>query len=124
MEDRRTAKRKTGDKGELLAAEMLEKEGYYIIERNFSCKIGEIDIIAASRCENVLAFTEVKSRNRTDYGLPCEAVGRRKQHRLRLCAQLWLKINPRYKKLQPRMDIIEILFIDGIAYGRHLKNAF
>ena len=124
MEDKRTQKRRTGDKGELLAVEMLEKAGYYIVERNFSCRIGEIDIIAAHPDDRVLAFTEVKTRNRLDYGLPCEAVGKSKQRKLRLCAELWLKINHCYSYLQPRMDIIEIIYKDGNAYGRHLKNAF
>ena len=124
MEDRRTQKRRTGDKGELLAVEMLEKKGYCIVERNFACRIGEIDIIASHPMEKVLAFAEVKTRNRLDYGLPCEAVGKSKQRKLKLCAQLWLKIHPQYSKLQPRMDIIEVLFLGGNAYGRHLKNAF
>ena len=124
MPDNRTSKRRTGDRGETLAAEMLEKAGYYIVERNFSCRIGEIDIIAAHPQDRVIAFAEVKTRNRLDYGLPCEAVGKDKQRKLKLCAQLWLKINPCYSYLQPRMDIIEIIYKDGNAYGRHLKNAF
>ena len=124
MEDKRTQKRRTGDRGELLAVEMLEKAGYCILERNFSCRIGEIDIIAADPKNRVLAFAEVKTRNRLDHGLPCEAVGKNKQRKLKLCAELWLKINHCYSCLQPRMDIIEIIFKDGNAYGRHLKNAF
>ena len=59
------------------ATKYLEKQGYQIIQRNFSCKQGEIDIIAKDKNEYV--FIEVKTRQNTHYGMPCEAVHSRKQ---------------------------------------------
>jgi putative endonuclease len=122
--DRRTYKRRVGDRGEDAACGMLEKEGMRIICRNFSCKTGEIDIIAFDPEECALVFTEVKTRNNTVCGLPCEFVGKDKQRRLRLTAEYYLLRNPVYRKCPLRMDIVEILQTDRGAYGRHIKNAF
>ena len=122
--DKRTPKRRLGDEGEEQACKMLASKGFRIEQRNYSCKMGEIDIIAVHPKERVLAFVEVKTRRRTDMGLPCEAVGWKKQQKLRRCAQLWLMQNPVFSAYQPRLDIIEILEIEGLLYGRHLENAF
>ncbi|HPX70576.1 MAG TPA: YraN family protein [Bacillota bacterium] len=121
-EDRRTSKQKAGDRGEDIAAGFLEKQGYRVLYRKYRTRFGEIDIVA--RKGRVIAFVEVKARKRTDYGLPCEAVDRRKQRRLKLGAEYFLLVNPWCKSLQPRMDIIELLFLERGSYIRHLKNAF
>ncbi|PJE68462.1 YraN family protein, partial [Candidatus Shapirobacteria bacterium CG10_big_fil_rev_8_21_14_0_10_38_8] len=55
-----------GGRGESLAVDILRKQGYKILQRNFSCKIGEIDIIALD--DNVLIFVEVKTRSNSWYG--------------------------------------------------------
>ena len=122
--DKRTQQRKTGDAGEELAVSVLKKEGYEIEARNFACKCGEIDIIARNNREELIAFVEVKSRNRTDFGLPCEAVNSAKQHRLRRTAEYYLMTHRGLSEFQPSMDIIEILRINGDVYFRHIKNAF
>ena len=92
--------------------------------RNFSCKMGEIDIIAIDGRQNTIAFIEVKTRRNTDFGLPCQAVDRGKQHKLRRCAELFLMRNRRFTPLQPSMDIIEVLHTDRGIFARHIKNAF
>ena len=79
--DKRTPKRRLGDEGEEQACKMLASKGFRIEQRNYSCKMGEIDIIAVHPKERVLAFVEVKTRGRTDMGLPCEAVGWKKQQK-------------------------------------------
>lgn len=66
-----------GKEGEDFAADYLQKQGYEIIDRNFECKQGEIDIIAKDKNEYV--FIEVKTRQNLHYGMPCEAVNERKQ---------------------------------------------
>ena len=66
-----------GKEGEDFAADYLQKQGYEIIDRNFECKQGEIDIIAKDKNEYV--FIEVKTRQNLHYGMPCEAVDERKQ---------------------------------------------
>ncbi len=125
ISDKRTEKRKTGDFGENTAAKWLLRHGYRIVVRNFLCKSGEIDIIAADDDKKVLAFVEVKIRNSLDYGLPCQSVGISKQRRLRRSAEFFLKGNTYLRhNYQPRMDIIEILSLNAEVYLRHLENAF
>ena len=123
-EDRRTQKRKTGDRGEDAACRLLEREGYRIAARNFSCKIGEIDIVAVHPGEKLLAFVEVKTRAGTAFCMPCEAVDRKKQAKLRRCAEVYMLKNGKPSGFQPSMDIIEIIKAESGLYGRHLKNAF
>ena len=123
VNDNRTEKRKTGDSGEDAAASFLVRKGYTIVARNFRCKTGELDIVAADK-SGVIAFVEVKSRKSTDFGLPCQAVNQKKQRRLIHTAQYFLLKNPQLRHLQPRMDIIEILKVDGQCYIRHLPNSF
>jgi len=118
----KTEKRREGDYGEELACRYLTKKNYHIIERNYSCKTGEVDIIASDG--DLIAFIEVKTRHRTDYGYPCEAVDRKKQLRLVKTAQFYLKTHTWYAGLQPRMDIIEILLKGDDVFIRHLENAF
>ena len=65
--------RKIGKIGEDKACDFLTRKGYRIIDRNFSCKQGEIDIVAISKL-NELVFVEVKTRRNLKYGTPCEAV--------------------------------------------------
>ena len=69
-------KKEFGNTGEDIATEYLEKQGYIILERNFYCKQGEIDIIAKDK--NEVVFVEVKSRSDVGYGLPSEAVTKQK----------------------------------------------
>ena len=103
---------------------MLIREGMRILCRNFYCKIGEIDIIAFDPESCAIVFAEVKTRNSSVYGLPCEFVNRDKQRRLRLTAEYYLLRNPGYRNCGQRMDIVEILRTDRGLYGRHIKNAF
>ena len=122
--DTRTRKRKTGDSGEEAACGMLVREGMRIICRNFSCRTGEIDIVAFDPDAGAVVFAEVKTRNSTEYGLPCEFVGKEKQRRLRLTAEYYLLRNPGLRRCPLRMDIVEILQTDKGLFGRHIRNAF
>ena len=122
--DNRTEKRKTGDRGENAAARYLEKNGFKVICRNFSCKLGEIDLIAVRKNEMHISFIEVKTRKNTDHGLPCEFVGRSKQKRLIRTAEVFLLKNPQYADYEMSMDIFEVLTIGRELYVRHLENAF
>lgn len=77
-----------GSYGESLACTILKSHGYKILERNFSCKIGEIDIIALK--DNILCFIEVKTRTFSKYGFPCEAIDYYKQKKLGRLAQFYV----------------------------------
>jgi putative endonuclease len=76
-----------GQDGEDLAANWYEAEGYALLERNWRCREGEIDIVAARG--SLTVFCEVKTRSSARFGLPAEAVGRAKQLRARRLAALW-----------------------------------
>jgi putative endonuclease len=82
------AKDALGRRGELLAVEYLERAGMRILDRNWRCAEGEIDIVAAER--QVLVVCEVKTRSGTRYGTPLEAITRAKRARLRRLAARWL----------------------------------
>jgi putative endonuclease len=77
-----------GRQGEQLAAEYLQRAGLRILDRNWRCAEGEIDIVAADR--RVLVVCEVKTRSDTRYGTPLEAITRQKRNRLRRLAVRWL----------------------------------
>jgi putative endonuclease len=76
--------------GEEEAADYLEAQGYDILCRNFTCCAGEIDIIAHPRGENIICFTEVKTRRNSNFGRPAEAVTAAKQKHIRRAATYFL----------------------------------
>jgi len=77
-----------GRAGEQVAAEYLERAGLRVLDRNWRCADGEIDIVAAER--QVLVVCEVKTRSGTRFGTPLEAITRNKRARLRRLAARWL----------------------------------
>ena len=82
------AKNNLGRWGEQAAVEYLERAGLRILDRNWRCAEGEIDIVAAER--QVLVICEVKTRSGAQYGSPLEAITPRKRARLRRLAVRWL----------------------------------
>ena len=111
-----------GSWGERKATEYLISKKYSIIYNNYSCNIGEIDIIAQDG--EFLVFVEVKLRTRTDKGLPCEFISRAKMHRIIRTAQYFMMGRPELSRLQMRFDVIEILRLKSGVYMRHTENAF
>lgn len=108
---------KLGVAGEQKAVEYLQKNGYKILERNFTTKLGEIDIIASK--QNTIIFVEVKQRESLKYGYPREAITNYKAQKIRKVAQLYLKIHKLMCE-KVRFDCVEIL-ADNIT---HLENCF
>ncbi|HUB68979.1 MAG TPA: YraN family protein [Acidimicrobiales bacterium] len=82
-----TSARVTGLLGEAQAAAWYSARGYTVVARNWSCRDGEVDIIA--RMGRLTVFCEVKSRSSLAFGTPAEAVGFKKQARLRRLAARW-----------------------------------
>jgi putative endonuclease len=98
-------KKALGKTGEERAAKYLSGKGYRVLERNYSTKQGEIDLIALHRGE--LVFVEVKTRTTDAYGAPEHAVNPRKQQRMVKAALSYIK----YKKLHQmpcRFDVVAI----------------
>lgn len=99
-------KRKTGTTYEVLAADYLTKQGYRILEMNYRCKLGEIDIIAAEY--GYLVFAEVKYRANTAMGTAAEAVDFRKQSIIRRVAGHYLTVKHLPEDMPCRFDVIGI----------------
>src|SRR5690606_42139047 len=74
---------------------MLREDGYEILDRNWRCREGEIDIVARDPRSDAIAFVEVKTRSGTGFGHPSEAVGAVKLERLRRLAGRWLSAHGR-----------------------------
>ena len=116
-------KRKTtGIIGERLAADFLTKQGYEIIETNFRCKEGEVDIIAED--EGCLVFVEVRTKTSRMYGTPEESVTARKKEHLRNTAARYLEIHPEFSA-QWRIDFVavEMTSAGKVLRLEVLKNA-
>ena len=114
-------KKLIGRWGESEAAAYLKKKHYRIVGMNYSCRFGEIDLIAENR--EFVAFVEVKTRKSDAFATAREFVTTAKQARVRTAAQLWLQSNP--TKKQPRFDVIEVYGDNGaVAAIEHIENAF
>ena len=112
-------KKELGNTGEEISVKYLEKQGYIILERNFYCKQGEIDIIAKDK--NEIVFIEVKSRSNTEYGLPSEGVTKQKIKHLYRTAKYFLYKNKMLNEIA-RFDAIEILIKNGKFNINHIKQ--
>lgn len=112
-----------GSLGEHLAENYIKNQGYIIIERNFRCKFGEIDIIGKDK--EYIAFIEVKARYNDYYGRPSEAVNYYKQKKLYKTAEFYIMKNKLHNH-NFRFDVIEILLsLESNKYElRLIKNAF
>lgn len=100
-----------GKFGEDLAAQYLADAGYEVIDRNWKCKLGELDIICKLKQgrEKILVFVEVKTKGGAGWGSPEEMVDKRKQQKLILVAQEYLRQH-QLKKAAFRFDIVAVEF--------------
>lgn len=118
-------KREIGELGEKLAAKYLMQNNYKIIEKNFTCRQGEIDIIAKDNSKQELVFIEVKTRTNFKYGLPSESVTENKQKHIYKTAEYYVYKN-KIKESPVRFDIIEIkIHMQSKKYTiNHIEKAF
>jgi len=101
------AKDALGRDGEQAAVNYLESCGFRILDRNWRCADGEIDIVAVDR--HTFVVCEVKTRSGTRYGTPLEAVSRAKRSRLRKLAARWLTAHGvRFDQI--RIDVVGLLY--------------
>ena len=110
-----------GKYGEDRAAEFLVRLGYEIIDRNWRGKSGEIDIIARDR--NFLVFAEVKTRTRTGFGHPFEAITAKKIQTMRSLVSQWCH-NRNLSSNEVRLDALSVLIVRGRVTIEHLKQVF
>lgn len=109
-----------GNKGEELAVDYLQHLHYEILETNWHCQHKEVDIIALDG--DFIVFIEVKTRSNTNYGMPYEAVSRKKQQFIVQAAEKYIEGKDIFKEC--RFDIISILSKNGQYHVEHMKNAF
>ena len=116
--------RQIGEKGEEIAAKYLIKRGYKIIQTNWTCQIGEVDIVAQDG--NNVVLVEVKTRrilNKDDSIMPELAVNRAKQEKYRTLALMYTALHPALTSI--RFDVVAInLVAPSTASLRHLIGAF
>ncbi len=111
-----------GEKGERAARQYLERRGFEIIDANWTCGFGEVDIVAID--EETLVFVEVKTRSGIEHGLPEEAITQTKRKKYEKIAMAYLE-QSEYNDLPIRFDAISItLMAEDRAFLRHHKNAF
>ena len=109
-----------GDYGEAIAARHLARQGMVLLDRNWRCDQGEIDLVA--RDGDTLVICEVKTRRGLDYGSPLEAVTARKLFRLRRLAGCWLAQHSVHPN-EVRIDVVGVLRRpQGPALVEHLRG--
>ena len=111
-----------GRAGERLAAEYLEQHGVAVLQRNWRCSAGELDIVGTDG--HTVVFCEVKTRSGADYGGPEEAVSRDKCRRIRELARAWLA-EWRLVGSAVRFDVVSVLWPPGGPVRiEHLEEVF
>lgn len=101
-----TTKQRVGQAAEQQALAFLQGHGMKLVQRNFLCKMGEIDLIM--RNGNTLIFVEVRYRSHTDYGGGLESITPHKQKRIIRTAQYFLLQNPEWRHAPCRIDVIAL----------------
>lgn len=115
-------KKEIGKIGEEIACKYLNRNDYNILERNFTCKQGEIDIISQDLKKKELVFIEVKTRSNLKYGMPSEAVNKSKKKHILEASNYYTYLN-KIKNIPMRIDVIEIYITNSKRKINHIKNA-
>jgi len=110
-----------GKRGETLAISFLKKNGYRIIESNFRCRYGEIDIVAQDG--KTVAFIEVKTKTSNRFGSPTQAVDSRKQRQVSKTALAYIS-QKRLTNYSARFDVVGINIKGSNSEIELIKNAF
>jgi len=110
-----------GKEGERVAERYLQKKGYTLVERNYRCPAGELDLIVLDR--RVVVFVEVKTRTGHGFGSPLEAVEFRKQRKMIQAAQFFLA-EKRLQQRDARFDVVGVSWPGRNPVVEHIENAF
>ncbi len=111
-----------GAHGEHLAEQHLTAQGLIVLDRNWRCAGGEIDLVLRDGADVV--FCEVKTRRGTRFGTPAEAIGPAKVRRLRRLAARWLAESP-VRPREARFDVVAVVQRDGGPFVvEHVRAAF
>ncbi len=111
-----------GARGEAIAVAYLKGQKYAVVEQNFRCKAGEVDIVA--RDDTTYVFVEVKTRRSLSFGPPQASVTPFKQRQISKAALVWLA-KRRLQEAGARFDVVAILLRDHtVPVVEHIRNAF
>ena len=112
-----------GSLGEGISESHLKNLGYKILDKNFRCKCGEIDLIAVNK--SYICFIEVKTRYGLNFGMPAESVGYSKQHKIYKTAQVYIMMK-NIHNFNFRFDVIEITLnnSNNDFSVNHIEDAF
>lgn len=111
-----------GQRMEQIACEFLQQKGFQLVQQNFRCYVGEIDLIMLDQDDMV--FVEVRSRGRTDYGTALESITRSKQLKLIRAATCFLQWKKMLYKVSSRFDVVGIQRSTGNLKIDWIKSAF
>jgi putative endonuclease len=115
--------KETGIEGEGLAINFLKRNGYRILQKNYRCKCGEIDIIAKDG--STICFVEVKTRRTETFGLPADSVTPAKQNKISRTAQWYMRAHS-LLDCNCRFDVVTVMLTppNRDKNIRLIKNAF
>lgn len=112
----------TGRRWEAVAESFLRREGLKTLERNYRCRLGEIDLVMRDGAS--LVFVEVRFRQRAGHGSGAETVTWAKQRRIARAAAMYLGRHPRWAARPCRFDVVSIGITDGSPQTDWIRNAF
>ncbi len=113
-----------GDRGEEIAADFLEEEGYRVLERNYRFERNEVDLVCFDpRKGGELVFVEVKTRSGSGFGPPEASVTDEKQQSLIKVSRAYLH-EREFEGAPSRFDVVGIVLSDGTPQIEHYENAF
>ena len=117
------SRKELGAKGEKLAARFLRRKGYKIVQRNYRCKLGEVDIVAEQ--DKTLVFVEVRTKQTEKFGPPQSSVTSTKRRHISRVALFYIKEKGLVEQ-SCRFDVIAITFPSGSRKPNieHIENAF
>jgi len=118
----RTARQATGENAEKQACDYLRQQGLELLERNYRCRQGEIDLIMRDGAYTV--FVEVRYRRNTGFGSGAETVDSRKQQKLITTASLYLQQHRRLAQQPARFDVVSMSQQTDIAQIEWIRDAF
>ncbi len=116
-------KQEIGRKGEDIVCKYLKENNYIIVERNFTCRQGEIDIIAKDKDTQEIVLIEVKTRQNKFFGTPAEAVVKKKQKHILQVGKYYL-YQRHLENNFIRLDVIEVYLKQNDFQINHIKQAF
>jgi putative endonuclease len=115
-------RKELGMRGEDEATRLLKNKGYKILDRNYRCRFGEIDIVA--REGDTIAFVEVKTRGSEDFGSPKEALDTRKRRHITRASMDYLNRHRRSGDAHIRFDVVTVEKKGDRFVLELIKNAF